>query len=102
MACKQCGNCCKKLIIEIEHLDIVREPQLLHVVELLDGRGKVKFESDWEKQYLLACGKSKPCAFLVNDRCVIYPTRPNVCVAMEPGDDQCKMARAEVGSTGTI
>ena len=91
--CKKCGCCCRNLIIEIEHLDIIREPKLLNAAELLDGN--VEFESDWEKQYLLACGKTKPCPFLVNNLCTIYPTRPNVCVAMEAGGDQCKMARGE-------
>ncbi len=93
--CKRCGVCCRRLIIEIEHLDIVREPKLLKAAELLDGRGKIEFESDWEKQYLLACGESKPCPFLVNDKCSIYPTRPNTCVFMEASGDQCKMARGE-------
>ena len=93
MECKQCGNCCRGLIIEIEHLDVVREPKLLYVATLLDGHGKIKFEDDMEKQYLLACGESKPCPFLVNNQCSIYPTRPKVCVAMEAGAEQFEMVR---------
>jgi len=38
------------------------------------------------KIVLLACGKDKPCMFLAEDnRCSIYPTRPNACVGMEAG-----------------
>ncbi len=93
--CKQCGACCRRLIIEIEHLDVVREPRLLGAAELYDGNGKVKFESNWEKRYLLACGESKLCPFLVNNKCSIYPTRPNACVFMEVGGEQCRIARGE-------
>ncbi len=25
--CKDCGLCCRKLIIEIDHVDVVREPR---------------------------------------------------------------------------
>ena len=92
--CKQCGGCCSQMIVEIEHLDIVREPRLLQAAELLDGHGKVKYESEWEKEYLLACGKAKPCVFHKNKKCEIYPTRPNVCVAFEPGGEQCKIFQA--------
>ncbi|MCK4784009.1 MAG: YkgJ family cysteine cluster protein [Desulfobacteraceae bacterium] len=88
--CKKCGRCCRGLIVEIEHLDVVREPRLLEYVELLDGHGKKQYESEWDKEYLLACGDSKPCPFLCkNNECGIYPTRPNVCVYAEPGGKQC-------------
>lgn len=102
MECTRCGACCRNLIIEIEHLDILREPRLLEAAELLDGNGKVKFEDDFEKQYLLACGKRKPCPFLKDNKCGIYPTRPNVCVAMEAGGEQCAMSRAEYRPACTI
>ncbi len=91
--CRQCGACCRRLIIEIEHLDVVREPRLLKAAHLLDGHGKMTFENDFQKQYLLACGERKPCPFLKDNKCEIYPTRPNVCVAMEVGGEQCKDSR---------
>jgi len=91
--CKQCGSCCRQAIVEIEHLDIVREPRLLKHAQLMDGNGKIKYDSDWEKEYLLACGETMRCFFLKNNRCQIYPTRPNVCVYLEPGGEQCEMYR---------
>lgn len=90
--CKRCGSCCRNLIIEISQLDVVREPRLLKVAKLMNV--DLEYESDWDKEYLLACGKTMPCPFLKNNLCEIYPTRPNVCVAMEPGGEQCKMVRA--------
>lgn len=96
--CKQCGGCCSQMIVEIEHLDILREPKLLPYAELLDGHGRIKFEDDMEKQYLLACGESKPCAFLKDNKCKIYPTRPNICVAFESGGEQCKEFQRPDGS----
>lgn len=94
--CKKCGYCCRRTIIEIDHIDIVREPRLAEAADLLDGHGKIVYESDWEKQYLLACGKKRPCPFLKDNKCEIYPTRPNVCVAFEPGSDQCLVSRGEM------
>ena len=84
MSCQKCGACCRHSILEIEHLDIVREPKLLAVAILLDGRGKIKYESDWEKQYALP----SPCPMLTGNECSIYPTRPNICVAFDPDGDE--------------
>lgn len=97
--CEGCGaQCCRGLIIEIQHLDVVREPRLLSVVELLDGNGEIEFESDWDKEYALACGHFSPCKMLTIDhKCSIYPTRPNTCVAFQPGSDQCNELREAAG-----
>lgn len=93
--CKDCGLCCKTMIIEIDHIDVVREPKLLPIVTLLDGGGRIKYDSDWEKQYNLACGG---CPMLSGDnRCTIYPTRPNCCVAFEVGGERCQELREEHG-----
>lgn len=93
--CKDCGLCCKTMIIEIDHIDVVREPRLLPIVTLLDSGGRIKYDSDWEKQYSLACGG---CQLLSEDnRCTIYPTRPNCCVAFEVGGERCQEMREEHG-----
>ncbi len=96
--CQKCGACCRGLIIQIGELDLIREPRLRPVAELCDGNGRIKFEDDMEKEYLLACGEKMPCPFLKDDNtCEIYPTRPNVCVAMEVGGEQCKRVRKQKG-----
>jgi Fe-S-cluster containining protein len=100
--CDRCGLCCRKLIIEIDHLDVVREPRLLPPATLLlDGNGAITFDSDWEKQYSLACGEARKCPCHSMDgavsTCAIYPTRPNVCVAFEAGSEQCQELRETYG-----
>lgn len=101
--CDKCGLCCKQLIIEIDHLDVVREPRLLEharVHKTWDGQ---PHESDWDKTYALAPrsvdGKTvMGCGFLGPDNaCQIYPTRPNCCVAFEAGDEKCEELREQAG-----
>ncbi len=90
MSCKRCGACCRNSIIEIHHLDVVREPRLLEIATLMDA--DIPFESEWEKEYSLP----SPCVFLVDNKCTIYPTRPNVCVAFDPDGnekDKCELHR---------
>lgn len=96
--CQKCGACCRRLIIEITHLDVVREPRLLEVATLMDA--DLGHESDWDKEYHLPV----PCGFLVDNQCSIYPTRPNVCVAFDPDGDEreqhlsCRDIRVSPGS----
>ena len=96
--CDQCGACCKgTFIVEADYLDVRREPRLL---ELQVGSYRVtrrELEEE-EKVALLACGTDNPCRYLGPDnRCTIYPTRPNACVAFEAGSQKCQNARAELG-----
>ena len=103
--CDRCGACCRKLIIEIEMLDIAREPKLaLHADPFLP-------DPDWEpddgEEYQLIgplvpgfehganlnSGPSFSCPMLSGNEGSIYPTRPNCCVAMQAGSDQCQSAR---------
>jgi Fe-S-cluster containining protein len=89
--CDHCGACCNKLIVEIGHIDVVREPKLLAVSEPLEG---MPGGGEWDKQYLLAAGlPGKGCRMHQGGRCSIYPTRPNACVAFEPGTPECQNAR---------
>lgn len=91
--CDGCGLCCK-LIIEIEHTDVVREPKLLPVVQLLMGEPR----SPWDKKYLLACGEIRPCPMLTAENsCTIYPTRPGCCVRFEAGSEKCQELRRDAG-----
>ena len=86
MNCKQCGHCCKSLILEIGEHDILREPKLLSYVRLLNGGGEIEWEVELDREYILPT----PCPFLKENKCTIYQTRPNVCVGFRPGSEQCK------------
>jgi Fe-S-cluster containining protein len=103
--CDGCGACCRHMIIEIEDVDVVREPRLKEVAKPFatepgmihvdhNGDEYVPIEPGWEAGAMLACGSSMPCGMLAADnRCSIYPTRPNCCVAFRAGSEQCQDCR---------
>jgi len=98
--CDKCGACCKgSLIVQAEELDVLREPRLIDADPHHRGKSVEQMvheiATEW-KAVMLACGS--PCSFLGSDnRCTIYPTRPNDCVGMQAGDEQCQQARAAEG-----
>ncbi len=95
--CDCCGACCQgTLIVEADYLDVLREPALLDAD--IGGRRLTieELAEDDGRCILLAAGQA--CQFLSADgRCTIYPTRPNVCVGMQAGDEQCQEARSRQG-----
>jgi Fe-S-cluster containining protein len=110
--CDKCGACCRHLIIEIGPIDIAREPRFLALEPFRTDGFVPDFTEDEAEEYLLvgplvpgfeagamlACGPEFPCMMLGQDNlCTIYPTRPNCCVAMRAGSDQCQMARVSAG-----
>ncbi|MCH7725096.1 MAG: YkgJ family cysteine cluster protein [Planctomycetes bacterium] len=100
--CDQCGACCKHLIVEADDLDLLREPRLIesdpHWAGKMSDRVLTELQNDFGKALVIACGANRPCTFLgADDRCSIYPTRPNACVAFEAGDEQCQEARRAQG-----
>ncbi len=115
--CDHCGECCRQLIIEIDELDVAREPRLAEVAEPFKpptGCEIVFDDEDEQEEYervgplapgfehgaLLACGATKPCSLLGPDNlCTIYPTRPNCCVACPAGGNLCQQARGMAGLT---
>ena len=55
-------------------------------------------ELEQEGKCLLVAGPGSPCKMLDEEnRCSIYPTRPNVCVALQAGDEQCQASRKAAG-----
>ncbi|MCI0462475.1 MAG: YkgJ family cysteine cluster protein [Gemmataceae bacterium] len=106
--CDGCGACCRQLIIEIDWIDVLREPALRQAAKpfkipadmmLTDEDGKEVVTGDpFAPGALLACGATHACKLLGADNlCTIYPTRPNVCVGMMAGEEQCQQARAMAG-----
>ena len=98
--CDQCGACCRHLIVEAEEIDYLREPKLAesdpHYRSKPPEEIVAELRSEIGKVLVIACGHLRPCHFLDTDnKCTIYPPRPNDCVAMEAGDEQCQSARRE-------
>ena len=99
----KCGACCKgSLLVEAYDLDVRREPKLatadIGVWTREMTMQALMAELEDVGKCLLIAGGAHSCRFLDEDNaCRIYPTRPNVCVAMDPGDEQCQEARSEQG-----
>lgn len=98
--CDKCGACCKgNLIVEVEDLDVIREPRVIgadphHAGKPVEQMVR-EIQEEW-KGVIIAGGK--PCSFLGQDnQCSIYPTRPNCCVGLQAGDEQCQYSREADG-----
>jgi len=92
--CQRCAACCQHTVVEADFLDALREPRIAAEGVLLDGHGTVPPD---EASWCLNPPIFEPCVFLKGGDCTIYPTRPNACVAFEPGSDACCRARAAAG-----
>ncbi len=100
--CDNCGACCRQLIVEVYDLDVLREQHLATADISGNTRGlsydALMADLEQEGHCLVIAGGGEACKFLRgNNTCAIYPTRPNVCVAMQGGDEQCQEARAQEG-----
>jgi len=89
--CDMCGACCRSLILEgVYELDIRREPRLR------DHTYAVSSDEDsngWGEMHSL-CKDDGACSLLGPDnKCQVYPTRPFMCLYLQPGDEQCQLAR---------
>ncbi|MBW2993359.1 YkgJ family cysteine cluster protein [Candidatus Woesearchaeota archaeon] len=82
--CKQCGDCCRKLGIELSNYNITNISKHLelsleefinkYIGEVLDVKGdSIKYERKKPHQ---------PCQFLdLDSKCSVYPVRPGACSA---------------------
>lgn len=100
--CDKCGACCKgHLIVEAYEIDAIREPRLLtaDVGTWTAGKTPEEILSRLDSEFTcLVIAANKPCKFLGHDNlCTIYPTRPNCCVGMEAGSEECQRAREAEG-----
>ena len=99
-ACDRCGACCLgHLLVEADLVDLLREPRLISADRHRSGWSFDAAARDLEDESrsLLIAGVDR-CPFLSAENCCsIYPTRPNACVAMQAGDEQCQQAREEAG-----
>jgi len=98
--CDRCGACCKgHLVVEAYEIDVLREPRLISGDPHYAGKSlePVLLELQDEFKCVFVAG-GHPCMFLDHtNRCSIYPSRPNECVAMQAGDEQCQKSRKAEG-----
>jgi Fe-S-cluster containining protein len=94
--CLKCGACCRHLwlLVEAGPVDVLREPMIAHRCRVLDGNGTVEDPLKWRWNLTV----TKACPFLSpDDTCDIYATRPDDCVAFEPGGKKCRQCRKDAG-----
>ena len=73
--CCTCGNCCEVILPVLSSSDIKRLSRELKVPagEIIDRYLIPSEDSDGQTF------KSKPCPFLAEKRCTVYPSRPEAC-----------------------
>ena len=98
--CDCCGACCQgHLLVEVFDIDVIREPHLASADRHRPtGRTYDELMQYFEEGKCLVIAGGSECKFLTETfKCAIHPTRPNVCVGMEAGDEQCQYAREQAG-----
>lgn len=76
--CTECGNCCRSLDVYLtpddaqQLADGLAIPVEAIIEDYIDCEGARKFQ-EWGKF------RSRPCAFLKDNRCSVYPHRPETC-----------------------
>lgn len=89
--CGRCGACCRLLLLDVSGCDLLREPRW---AEYITPYRDVDY-TDWQAEpdsVIWHVETKDGCPFLAADnRCTIYPTRPDMCVAFRAGlDDRCR------------
>lgn len=89
-----CGLCCRRLLVEADAVDVLREPRIQDVSPLRKmDRSLPVIDNCW-----ILAGPGHPCPFLSEEsRCGIYPTRPTTCVGFAAGGEKCRKLRAAAG-----
>ena len=74
--CRNCGNCCKTLGINVDEKDIQRLADHF-IMDVDDFMRKYVEEDKDEGGYTFR--NSPPCPFLIGKRCSVYSARPEAC-----------------------
>ena len=92
--CDGCGACCRTFPIFASAEDASREPRV--AAEGKELAPHLRTSAYAFQLYPLPFHET--CCFLdVDQRCVIYETRPDVCRQFAAGGDQCQEARRRSG-----
>ncbi|MGE3727187.1 MAG: YkgJ family cysteine cluster protein [Candidatus Sericytochromatia bacterium] len=87
--CNLCGECCRQMIVPLNHFDLARLHQafpnqsLLNWVRLApiepEDPDAVRLEKSWRQLCLRNRGPEEGCVFLKDNSCSIYQQRPSAC-----------------------
>ncbi len=92
--CDGCGACCRTFPVFASGTDAEREPRVAYEGKSL----AVHLEAPGWKFQLYPLPFHEKCCFLDHqNKCTIYPTRPQVCRDFNAGSSQCQEARARAG-----
>lgn len=95
--CDGCGLCCRRLIIEADALDLLREPRINDMAPII-GRSMSLHILECSWMLNKSDGDGMECRFLSpENHCGIYATRPNTCVNFPAGGAKCQELRADAG-----
>lgn len=88
--CDGCGACCRTFPIFASQSDAAREPRIAAESQHLPDHLSTP---EWTYR-LYPLPFLQACCFLDGEnRCEIYPTRPDTCRSFAAGSDQCQEAR---------
>jgi uncharacterized protein len=90
LSCQSCGACCA-YSREWPRFTMEADAAIARIEDKYvdDGLARMRCDGDRCSALMGEVGTSTACA--------IYPVRPDVCRACEPGDDACRMARSKFG-----
>lgn len=97
--CKHCAKCCHNCAITLTMDDLNREPRLYQYiipVSQVDNPKTRLFMEENDMPFVInKGGRGKPCPFLMNNRCMIYETRPDICKKY-PENGHCIKEKEEI------
>jgi Fe-S-cluster containining protein len=88
--CQSCGACCA-YSREWPRFTMESDAAIARIAQTYvdHAQGRLRCDGDRCSALLGEVGVATSCA--------VYPVRPDVCRACEPGDDACRMARRKFG-----
>ena len=95
--CQKCGACCASFDVPLDAEDEAR----LRGAGLLDEITFPYERPAWSVRFLKRDPATQRCVRLAGElgdcACSIYELRPNLCRALQPGDEHCLEARRKFG-----
>lgn len=92
----RCGNCCRRLLIEVDAEDARREPKIAERCSPIYTAAEITKSGRRELQGFFLNSKANDfaCAFLdqATNLCTIYETRPLICRLFDCNDSDVKPA----------